>query len=143
VDTLTATRGADGRPTVIASVHNTGGRALDMSGTLELKDGPGGLNAGPFDANLGITLATDATEPVTINLDERLPDGPWTAQITLHSGLVERSARANITFPAVGVAPPVTTSSIRPWWLYPVMAATLLLVLCAAVVLLRRRRRTA
>src|SRR6185503_18960402 len=31
ITSLTATRASDGRPTVQASVHNTGGRALDMN----------------------------------------------------------------------------------------------------------------
>jgi hypothetical protein len=144
VDSLTATRTADGRPTIVATVHNTGGRALDMSGTLRLRDGPGGLNAGPYDANLGTTLAIDATEPVTINLDERLPAGPWNAQITLRSGFVERSAHATITFPAAGAAPTVKATADRPRWLYPAIAATLLLVLAAVTRhLLRRRAATA
>src|SRR4051794_41395659 len=34
---------ATGEPAVTAMVHNTGGRALDMSGELILKNGPGGL----------------------------------------------------------------------------------------------------
>jgi hypothetical protein len=31
IDSLTARRSPDGRPVVLASVHNTGGRALDMN----------------------------------------------------------------------------------------------------------------
>ena len=63
IDSLTANRSADGQPTVLATVHNTGGRALDMSGTLQLLAGPGGLSAGPFPATLGTTLAIGDTEP--------------------------------------------------------------------------------
>lgn len=85
-------------------MHNLGGRALDMNGSLELKGGPGGLSAGPFPASLGTTLAIGATEPVTVVLDKALPAGPWDAQITLKSGLVEQTARATITFPATGSA---------------------------------------
>jgi hypothetical protein len=107
IDSLTAARSPDGRPMVLASVHNTGGRALDMSGTLELLAGPGGLSAGPFPADLGTTLAVGDTEPVTIVLDERVPAGPWDARIILHSGLLERSARATISFPDAGAAAPV------------------------------------
>jgi hypothetical protein len=99
IDSLTGKRSPDGRPEVVASVHNTGGRALDMSGTLRLSAGPGGLSAGPFPANLGTTLAIGATEPITIMLDKQVPDGPWHALVTLRSGLLERSARATITFP--------------------------------------------
>ena len=111
IDSLTAKRSPDGRPTVLASVHNTGGRALDMNGTLRLSAGPGGLSAGPFPATLGTTLAIGDTEPVTIALDKRLPAGPWDARITLRSGLLERSARATITFPDTGASPPVNTTS--------------------------------
>ena len=48
IDSLTAERAPDGRPMILAMVHNTGQRALDMDGTLQLLDGPGGLSAGPF-----------------------------------------------------------------------------------------------
>jgi hypothetical protein len=99
ISAVTATRSRDGQPTVIATVHNTGGRALDMSGTLRLGAGPGGLKAGPFRAQLGTTLAIGDTEPVTILLDRRLPAGPWKARVDLRSGLVTRHAQATITFP--------------------------------------------
>jgi hypothetical protein len=113
IESLTAERSPDGRPTILAAVHNTGGRALDLSGALQLSDGPGRLRAGPFPATLGVTLAIGATEPVTIPLDMRLPAGPWDAQITLHSGLIARTARATITFPAAGASAPVSTDSDR------------------------------
>ena len=144
IDSLIAERSPDGRPTVLASVHNTGGRALDMSGTLQLLAGPGGLSAGPFPASLGVTLAIGDTEPVTIALDSQLPAGPWDARIVLRSGLLERSAHATITFPAAGAAPAVTTST-RPGWLYPAIAALVILMLMGMatllVVLTQPRRR--
>jgi len=92
-------------------VHNTGERALDMSGSLELHNGPGGLNAGPFNAELGTTLGIGQTEPVLVKLDKRLPLGPWNAVITLHSGTVERSAHGTITFPNAGSAQAVKAKS--------------------------------
>ena len=61
VTTLQARRQQDGLPAVTAEVTNTGGRALDLSGDLELTDGPGGLSAGPFAAELGRTLAPGDT----------------------------------------------------------------------------------
>jgi CheY-like chemotaxis protein len=142
IDTLTARRSADGEPTVVAAVHNTGGRALDMNGSMELRNGPGGLNAGPFPASLGTTLAIGATEPVTITLDKALPAGPWDARITLRSGLLEESARASLIFPAAGSSVTVKTTSDGSAW--PKAAVALLVggvIVAAAFVVVRRRRR--
>jgi hypothetical protein len=142
IDSLTAKRSPGGQPMILATVHNTGRRALDMNGTLRLLAGPGGLSAGPFPATLGITLAIGDTRPVTIALDKRLPAGPWDARITLHSGRLERSAHATITFPGTQASPAPTTST-RPGWLYPAVAGlvVLLLGIAAALVLGQRRRR--
>jgi len=109
IGSLTAGRSPQGNPVVVAAVHNTGGIALDMSGTLQLSDGPGGLSAGPFPAALGVTLAIGATEPVTVTLNEVVPSGPWLARIALSSGLTERTAHATITFPTSGTSSAVTT----------------------------------
>jgi LPXTG-motif cell wall-anchored protein len=132
IESLTGKRSPDGQPEVVASVHNTGGRALDMSGTLQLSAGPGGLSAGPFSAKLGTTLAIGATEPITIKLDKQIPDGPWQALVTLRSGLLERSARATINFPATG------TRQLP----YQLIAGFLILLLVGilAALLVRRRR---
>jgi hypothetical protein len=145
IDTLTASRSADGQPTVLATVRNTGGRALDVSGTLDLADGPGGLSAGPFDAALGTTLAIGDTAPVSIGLDDQLPDGPWEATITLRSGLVERSAQASITFPDTGAADPVAVESAGHGWFYPagIGAAAILGTAGTGLFAHRRRRRPA
>ena len=113
-----------------------------MSGTLQLSAGPGGLSAGPFSARLGTTLAIGDTEPVTFALDKQIPAGPWNARITLQSGLLERSARATITFPATGAAPPVNTTSARPGWLGLAVAGLIVLLLlgiAALLVMLRQR----
>ena len=143
IDSLTAVRAPDGRPSVVASVHNTGGRALDMAGSLSLSAGPAGLNAGPFPASLGVTLAIGDTEPVTIALDPQLPPGPWNATITLRSGLIVHQAQATLTFPAAGVSgAAVTTTKSDPRWMAPLIAlAGLLLAVVAWPALLRRRRR--
>jgi hypothetical protein len=144
IDSLIAERAPSGEPTVLATVHNTGGRALDMNGTLKLLSGPGGLSAGPFEANLGTTLAIGDTGSVTITLDEEIPAGPWDARITLRSGLLERTAAAIITFPVAGAAPSVRTSPVRPGWLTLIAAGLLFLFLTgiAALLLLRMRRPT-
>jgi hypothetical protein len=125
IRSLTASTASDGRPTMLASVSNTGGRALDMSGALRLGSGPGGLRAGPFPATLRVTLAIGDTETVTVPLDRRLPAGPWNARVTLRSGLLERTKRATVTFPARrSSGPPVLTIAL---------AAGLLLALAGLV----------
>ncbi len=141
IESLTAERLPNSRPEVLATVRNTGGRALDMSGVLLLSDGPGGIRAGPFTAELGTTLAIGDTEPVAIALDQQLPAGPWTAAITLRSGLLERSAKARITFPAKGAAAPVKPEVGRSSWLYlPIGGGLLLAAVVGVLVGLRRRR---
>jgi hypothetical protein len=99
IDSLQAVRASDGTPAVLARVHNTGARALDMRGSLSLSEGPGGLAAGPFDAKLGTTLAPGDTAPVVVPLDKAISGGPWKAVISMKSGLLERRAEGQITFP--------------------------------------------
>ncbi len=142
IESLTAGRTVDGTPTISAAVRNTGGRALDLDGTLRLSDGPGGLSAGPFAAETSSTLAVGATEPVSIELDERLPAGPWTARVDMVSGLVERSAEAVVTFPDAGpgVAVAAAPGRSRPVWLY-ITAAIVALLLVVGLALLWWRRR--
>jgi hypothetical protein len=147
IDSLTATRSVDGRPTVLATVRNTGGRALDMAGTLQLSGGPAGLNAGPFPATLGTTLAIGDIETVTIMLETLLPAGPWDASIALHSGRLERTAHASITFPDAGQSTPsIATQTEQGRSYFATVAGSLgVLVGIAAVstVLRQHRRRRA
>lgn len=144
IDSLIAKRSPTGDPVVVANVHNTGGRALDMSGTLQLLAGPGGLSAGPFPANVGVTLGIGDTEPVTIALDHRVPAGPWDARITLHSGLLERTVTATITFPDTRAAAAVVPTARHGGHTRAalVVGASLLLVGMFIVVLVMLRRRT-
>ncbi|WP_204358854.1 peptidase [Streptosporangium sp. 'caverna'] len=142
IDTLTTQRTADGKPMVLAQVHNTGGRALDLTGDLRLSEGPGGMSAGPFDVQLGTTLPPGGIGTATVPLSDQVPDGPWKARIRLQSGLVKRVAQATIRFPSsAGLAAAVPTEAD----LLPV-AITAGLVLTATgltVALLRRGRRVA
>jgi hypothetical protein len=145
VDTVTAERSATGQPLVVAQLRNTGGRALDLSGDLRLSDGPGGLGAGPFPAQVGTTVAPGATEPVTVALDRQLPDGPWGALLTLRSGLVSEDAQATIRFPAsAGSSDPVrpTGDESGLLWTVGLTGGLLAVLLVAVVVLLVRRRRS-
>jgi hypothetical protein len=141
INSLTAERSASGPPMVIATVHNTGGLALDMSGALRLVSGPGGLSAGPFPASLGTTLAIGDTEPVTIVLNDKIPAGRWEAEITLRSGLIQHSARATISFPRAGATAKVFLASPRSGSRsIPIVMVFIALLIIASGVLVARRR---
>lgn len=137
IASLTARRLPDRTPEVTALVRNTGGRALDLSGTLTLGNGPGGLSAGPFNTANGITLGIGATYPIAVKLDPRLPDGPWTATMTLHSDDITHAAAATISFPAqAGTAnAPVTAhlKSAHNKGLRPVVAVVAVILWLAIV----------
>jgi hypothetical protein len=143
IESLTTDRSTTGIPIVTATVRNTGGRALDLSGSLTLRNGPGGLEAGPFPAQLGITLGIGGTAPVTIELDPRLPSGPWDAELTLASGLDERTIFDVITFPGSAQALPIEAEQSMPAWILPALIVFIAsLLVCIAVlgwVVVRRR----
>lgn len=141
IDDLTARRTAGGVPQVVAAVTNTGGRALDLSGELALTDGPGGVSAGPFPAELGTTLGVGESGEVLIGLDPALPDGPWQAELTLRSGRTEHRITATLQFPAAGEADLTPNEGGAPWWLITGALLLLLLVLAALIWLLLSRRR--
>jgi hypothetical protein len=130
---LTVKRSLTGQPVVLTTIHNTGGWALSVSGTLRLTAGPGGLTAGPLHATLGSTLAVGQREPVTISLDKRLPLGPWDAQVSVRSGLLEHSARGRIVFPA--------TPSPGLRWGYPAIVGSLVLLLLGGTAFVAYQRR--
>jgi hypothetical protein len=147
IESITAQRDAQRRPVVLATVRNTGGRALDLSGELQLSEGPGNLRAGPFAAQVGTTLGIGETEPVTVPLNEQLPDGPWLAKIELRSSTTVRTAEARISFPSAAnaTASPVGAKSVGKDTPLPLLLAggalLGLLVVLALVFLLTRRRR--
>ncbi|MFL6238246.1 MAG: peptidase [Actinomycetes bacterium] len=148
IDSLTALRTKSGQPEVLSQVHNTGGRAVDLSGTLMLDHGPGGLRAGPYPVALGTTLGVGQTAPVAIPLDRQLPAGPWRAVLTLASGSVTRAAQGMLLFPtANGVSSPVVAAkplsiTQRRSIVVPVAGGLLgLLALAFLLFLLLRRRR--
>jgi hypothetical protein len=141
-----ARRADDGSPVLAATVRNTGGRAVDLSGELRLTNGPGGLSAGPFPAKLGTTLGVEQTAPVLVPLDPAIPPGPWHARIVLRSGTTERDATANVTFPepAATSAGPVEprSRSGSGWSILVLLAigAVVAVALALGLVLARRRR---
>jgi hypothetical protein len=146
IDSMTASRNADGHPVVTADVHNTGERAVDLSGSLKLANGPGSLTAGPFVAKTTATLAPGASGNVEIVLNDQVPNGPWDATITMKSGLTTAAATAVITFPsadgqAAPVAAIITTDTGRSLALPAGAGAAAIVLVGAAFVLARGRRR--
>ncbi len=152
VDALTAGRDSAGKPYVLAQVHNTGGRALDLSGELRLKNGPAGLSAGPFAARLGTTLGIGQSGPVLVPLDKAIPAGPWLASLELRSGQLRRKVEGTVTFPlrVASQSQPVVPAEVPiedPQPLVVPVAVTLVAVMGLALLVVglqgfgRRRRR--
>ncbi|MGI5405133.1 peptidase [Streptomyces sp. CA-135486] len=141
IDKLTAIRQENGQPRVIARVRNTGKRALDLRGKLDLAEGPGGLSAGAYEVTPGTTLPPGGAGTVRIDLDRRLPAGPWRARLRLESGTVRRSLAARLTFPEPGGKafvwlPDPSGSTVR----YGLAGGLIVLGSAAALVRYRRRR---
>jgi hypothetical protein len=139
VASLLATRLSTGVPVVTAQVRNDGPDTLDISGTLTLSRGPGGVSAGTFPVTLGVALPPGSNEPATVQLDKGLPSGPWRAEIHLASGTVQRTVTATITFPGKAVVAPAGSNGLIVI-IVVVLLVLLLLALTAVVLLLRRRR---
>jgi hypothetical protein len=148
IDSLTGIRLKTGQPQVLGQVHNTGGRAVDLSGTLLLDHGPGGLRAGPYQVALGTTLGIGQSAPVRVPLDPQLPAGPWRARLTLSSGTVTRAAQATLLFPTTaGVSGPAVPAKAIPITkrrsvIIPVAGGLLGLLGLAFLLLLLWRRRS-
>ncbi|MER6829441.1 peptidase [Streptosporangium sp. NPDC000563] len=146
IDSLTAQRSPDGQQAVMAQVHNTGGRALDLSGDLKLTSSSGSQHhsAGPYRVQTGTTLAPGDTGSVTATLTEQVPDGPWRARMRLESGLTKRSAEATIRFPAAGAARAVKAEMDTDPYLMVALAVGAFLAVLAAItfLLIQRKRRS-
>ncbi|MEV0233845.1 hypothetical protein [Nonomuraea sp. NPDC050786] len=93
-------RTEDGRSLVVATISNTGQRALDLDGGLTLSHGPNGLTTGPIPISRGTTLAPGDHGDVTVALRKGLPRGPWKYRFELNSGWVTRTVTGTLTFPA-------------------------------------------
>jgi hypothetical protein len=139
IGSLSTARSRDGALLVATRVHNTGAHTLNIGGTLTLTGGPGGLRAGPFPVQLGAALEPGAAELARVQLDGRLPRGPWRADVRLSSGRVYRSIAATITFPAVTPAARVG----RRWSPVLLVLPAVLLVAGGGLLLLRLRGRRA
>lgn len=139
---LVPARDSNGEPSIAIQVKNTGGRALDISGSVTLTDGPGGMHAGPFDVVRGTTLAAGDAGTATVRFPRELPNGPWKIQINLESGLVKHTATGEISFPdpdQVGQSTSLFSGRRRP---AAIAGAVLLAGLAIAGGVAYRARRT-
>jgi hypothetical protein len=144
IDGLRPGRTETGAPVVLIDVENTGGRAIDLQGDLELTDGPGGLRAGPFPVASQTTVGPGLTGEVPVVFDPDLPQGPWRAVARLSAGDLERQAEAQITFPEhVGISEAVEADPLQDRGvLIPLAAGLLLLALLLLLLVALRRRRS-
>ena len=138
IGTPTVSHTSAGNPLIHVPVHNTGGRAVDVLGSLRLTGGPNSLQAGPFPAASTDTLAPGQSHPETFMLSLAIPDGPWQATFTLTSGLITRTETVTLN---LGGGPAGAARTAFP--VLPVAAGvTAAILLAIAVLLILRARRT-
>jgi hypothetical protein len=113
-------------------VHNTGGRAVDLTGKLTLTSKSDGLRAGPFAAT-PTDLAPGQSFRVPVVLPAKVPNGPWQAAVTLTSGVLSHSEHVSLAFTATGGGGGFPAM--------PVAAVVLILLMLAVAGLLVRRIR--
>lgn len=133
IGSLSADRSSGGQTTVHTSVQNTGGWPLDVSGTLQLSDGPGGLSAAPLAVRLGNTLSAGRSAPMAVALNNGIPEGRWHIRMSLQGGGLSRSVEATLTLPG--------TSTHSGWPLAAIVIVIGLPATMAFSIHLRRRRR--
>ena len=139
IDGLTAERTGDHGLQLLAHVHNTGDRALDMSGSLQVTDGPGSQSAGPFPVALGTSLAPGDVGVVRVPVDRHLPIGPWKAHLTLTSGMVSHTLISTVSLPADRAAKETASPLMK---LGALTGCAFLAALAVPVVMRVRARRT-
>ncbi|GAA2295845.1 hypothetical protein GCM10010149_50190 [Nonomuraea roseoviolacea subsp. roseoviolacea] len=138
-------RTAEGAPSIVADVANTGHRAVDLEGQVTLSGGPSSLSAGPFPIERGTTLAPGDRGRITVVLGEDLPNGPWQFRFALRSGEIRRTATGTLSFPAQAGAIGLAARLDSPLgWGLAASGALAILAMGAALLVRRylRRRRT-
>jgi hypothetical protein len=137
--TPTTSTGSNGTRLVSVPINNTGGRAIDVRGSMSLSNGPGGLQAGPFNPRSMDTLAPGQSHPVTFALSSKLPEGPWQATFTFKSDLITKTEKVTLNL-ASGSA--TTASSHKNFPIVPVAGGIgLFLILVIGGFLILRHRR--
>ena len=98
ITSITGSRSALGQPSLVVRADDTGGRAVDLSGTVLLTGGPGGSTAGPFPDKRGVTLAPGQSGDMSFAPPKSLPDGPWQAKVTVVSGITAVTSTQTVQF---------------------------------------------
>lgn len=120
---------ASGQPVVAARVKNTGGRAVDLSGTLRLTDGPGRTRSGPFPAQKIVTLAPGQSWDITFAPPRSLPEGSWRATVSLVSGMTVATGTATVQLLPPAAATPGLSAMTWVWLSLGGLALVLMLVM--------------
>jgi hypothetical protein len=140
ITSVTGHRTAAGQPIVVAHVNNTGGRALDLNGTLRLADGPGNTSSGPFFVQRIVTLAPGQSWNMTFAPPKSLPEGAWRATVTLVSGMTTATATATVLL-ASAVAAQAGLSAMQ--WIWLALGGLVLILVAVSGYARRHRRRQA
>jgi hypothetical protein len=125
ITSITARVSASGQPFIVAHVNNTGGRAVDLNGTVSLAGGPGNTSSGPFRAQQIVTLAPGQSWNMTFAVPRSLPAGSWQATVSLVSGMTRATGTADIRF-ATAVTQQAGLSAAQ--WVWLVFGAFVLVV---------------
>ncbi|HXP56151.1 MAG TPA: hypothetical protein VN847_14400 [Streptosporangiaceae bacterium] len=140
VGTPTTSSGPNGTHLVSVPVNNTGGRAVDVRGSMSLTNGPGGLQAGPFNPQSMDTLAPGQSHPVTFALSSKLPEGPWQATFMFKSDLITKTEKVTLNLAS---GPATTAKSRKNFPIVPVAGGIgLFLILAVGAFFILRHRRT-
>lgn len=123
---------------LVAQVHNTGARALDVGGQLRLLGAAGQAARGPFPV-AGATIGIGQSAPVTVTVVSAVPKGAWQAELSLASGLVSHETTTPLTFPIGGAG----TKPSRSASIFLVSVGFVAALAIAGIGTVRRRRRPA
>jgi hypothetical protein len=139
ITSITGRRLASGQPLIVARVKNTGGRAVDLSGTVGLADGPGRTRSGPFPAQKIVTIAPGQSWDITFAPPRSLPEGSWRATVSLVSGMT--TATGTVSVQLVPLAATPSGPSVMTWVWLSLGGLALVLMLVMGPYALRERRR--
>lgn len=140
IEQIRAEAAADGTgDQVVVDVTNTGGRMLEVGGTLNLTDGPGGVSASEMPLP-PTTIRTGATAPVAVPVDSDLPAGEWTASAEVVGDRLSDRASATVTLGQGRVEAAEADAGQDPRAALISLAVLLLIAALIALIAARRRK---